>query len=157
MDQGNLIEKEMSINQLVLGSRETHTVLTASFLKTPKLRKWSMDQGNLMSEIARAHRLGLYLKSRDRCLSRNIAIKSVITNSKQLMQKKSTEFYEKIYGDKKWNFVKFIKKSYRDGGITKIPKFYLRYDRETKAYRGPEHYFGIIRQNTGTAKRSKFV
>ena len=29
----------MSINQLVLGSRETRTVLTASFLKTPKLRK----------------------------------------------------------------------------------------------------------------------
>ena len=43
-DQGNLWEKEMSINQLVLGSRETRTVLTASFLKPqaekpPKLRK----------------------------------------------------------------------------------------------------------------------
>ena len=30
------------------------------------VRKWSMDQGNLMSETARMHRLGLYLKSRDR-------------------------------------------------------------------------------------------
>ena len=59
MEQGNLMEKEMSISQLVLVSRETRTVLTASFLKTPKLRKWSMDQGNLMSDIARAHRLGL--------------------------------------------------------------------------------------------------
>ena len=39
IEQGNLREKEMSINQLVLGSRETRTVLTASFLKTPKLRK----------------------------------------------------------------------------------------------------------------------
>ena len=29
-----------------------------------------MDQGNLMSETARTHRLGLYLKSRDRQLSR---------------------------------------------------------------------------------------
>ena len=37
-----------------------------------------------MSETARTHRLGLYLKSRDRQLSRNIAKKSVITNSKQL-------------------------------------------------------------------------
>ena len=36
---GNLREKEMSISQLVLVSRETRTVLTASFLKTPKLRK----------------------------------------------------------------------------------------------------------------------
>ena len=36
-------------------------------------------------------------------------------------------------------------KSYRDGGITKIPKFYIRYARKTEAHRGPEHYFGIIR------------
>ena len=34
---GNLREKEMSINQLILVSQETRTVLTASFLKTPKL------------------------------------------------------------------------------------------------------------------------
>ena len=44
IEQGNLREKEMSINQLVLGSRETRTVLTASFLKTPKLKKWSIDR-----------------------------------------------------------------------------------------------------------------
>ena len=36
-------------------------------------------------------------------------------------------------------------KSYRDGGITKIPKFSIRYARKTEAHRGPEHYFGIIR------------
>ena len=66
MDQGNLMEREMSINQLILVSQETRTVLTASFLKTPELRKWSMDQGKLMSETARTHRLGLYLKIRDR-------------------------------------------------------------------------------------------
>ena len=34
--------------------------------KTPKLRKWSIDQGNLRNEIAQMHRLGLYLKNRDR-------------------------------------------------------------------------------------------
>ena len=66
MEQGNLREKEMSINQLVLVSQETRTVLTASFLKTPKMRKWSIDHGNLNSEIAQMHRLGLYLKNRDR-------------------------------------------------------------------------------------------
>ena len=48
----------MSISQLVV-SRETRTVLTASFLKTPKLRKWSIDRGNLRSEKALVHRLGL--------------------------------------------------------------------------------------------------
>ena len=56
----------MSISQLVLVSRETRTVLTASFLKTPKLRKWSIDQGNLRSETAQMHRLGPYLMNRDK-------------------------------------------------------------------------------------------
>ena len=110
MEEGNLREKEMSTNQLVLVSEETRTVLTASFLKTPKLRKWSIDQGNLRSEIAQMHRLGLYLKNRDRWFSKNIARKLVITNSKQLMQKKNAEFYEKNYGVSKRIFVKFINK-----------------------------------------------
>ena len=43
---GKLVgERNCRFSQLVLVSRETRTVLTASFLKTPKLRKWSMDQG----------------------------------------------------------------------------------------------------------------
>ena len=88
IEQGNLREKEMSINQLVLVSRETRTVLTASFLKTPKLSKWSLDWGNLRSEIVHMHKLGLYLKNRDNDSSQNIARKLVITNSEQLMQKK---------------------------------------------------------------------
>ena len=66
IEQGNLWEKEMLISQLVLVSRETRTVLTASFLKTPKLRKRSIDQGNLRSKIAQMHRLGPYLMNRDK-------------------------------------------------------------------------------------------
>ena len=58
----------MSISQLVLVSRKTRTVLTASFLKTPKLRKWSIDQGNLRSETAQMHRLGLYWMNRDKMI-----------------------------------------------------------------------------------------
>ena len=41
-------------------------------------------------------------------------------------------------------------KSYGDGGITKIPEFYLRYARE--AHRGPEHYYGIIWKITRIAE-----
>ena len=85
-------------------------VRTATFLKTSKLRKWSIDQGNLMSVTARKHRLGLYLKSKDRRLSRNIAKKSVITNSMQLTQKKSADSYKDNYGDRNWNFVKLVNK-----------------------------------------------
>ena len=80
------------------------------FLKTSKLRQWSMDQGNLMSETARTHRLGRYLKSRDRQLSRNISKKSVITNSMQVTQKKGADSYKDTYGDRNWNFVKLINK-----------------------------------------------
>ena len=58
----------MSISQLVLVSRETRTVLTASFLKTPKLRKWSIEQGNLWEKAAQMHSvekffLNKYLKN----------------------------------------------------------------------------------------------
>ena len=123
----------------------TFNVINAhnNFLKTSKLRKWSIDQGNLMSVVARTHRLGLYLKSKERRLSRYIAKKSVITNSMQLTQKKGAD--ADSYKDSST-------KSYRNGGITEIPEFYLRYDRETKTHRGSEHYFGIIRQSTGFAK-----
>ena len=80
------------------------------FLKTPELSTLTIDQGNLMSVTAREHRLGLYLKSKDRRLSRNIAKKSVITNSNQLTQKKSADSYKDSYDDRNWNFVKLVNK-----------------------------------------------
>ena len=46
-------------------------------------------------------------------------------------------------------------KSYWDGGITKIPEFHLRYAHQTEVHRGPEHYYGIIRESTRIAKWSK--
>ena len=101
MDQGNVMEREMSINQLILVSQETRIVFTATFLKTSKLREWSIDQGNLMGETAQTHSLGLHLKTKDRPLPRNNAEKSVITNSMHLTQKKSANFYEKNYDDRK--------------------------------------------------------
>ena len=102
-----------------------------------------------MSETARMHRLGLYLKSKDRQLSRNIAKKSVITNSKQLMRKKNAEFYEDNYGDRNLNFVKLINK------VLQKWKNYENFrvlDHETKTHRRSEHYLGIFWPNTGIAK-----
>ena len=63
-----------------------------------------------MSEIARTHRLGLYLKTETDDHRGISGKKSVITNSKQLTQKKSADSYKDNYGDKNWNFVKFINK-----------------------------------------------
>ena len=63
-----------------------------------------------MSETARTHRFGLYWRSRDRRLLRNIAKKSVITNPMQHTQKKSADSYKDNYDDRNWNFVKLINK-----------------------------------------------
>ena len=40
----------------------------------------------------------------------NIAKKSVVTNSKQLTQKKSVDSYKDNYGDRNWNFMKLVNK-----------------------------------------------
>ena len=72
------------------------------------MEKWSIDQGSLMSVTARTHKLGLYLRSKDRQLLLNLSKKSVITNSKQLKPKKSADSYKDNYGDRNWNFVKLI-------------------------------------------------
>ena len=142
-DRAGKPARERNVDQsLVFGV--TSTVLTASFLKTPKLRIWSMDQGNPMSEIARAHRVGLFLKNRDRQLSRIVAKKSDIKNSKQLTQKKSADCYKDKYGDRNWNFVKLINKVLqRWTKITKIPveslsrtrTLFLNYQAKYKNYK----------------------
>ena len=119
----------------------TRNVIEAhsNFLKTPELSTLTIDQGNLMSVAAREHRSGHHMRTKDRRLSRIIAKKSVITNSRQLMPKKSADFYEESYGDRNWNFVKLVNKVFRNGGITKNPEFYIRYDRETKIFREPQN------------------
>ena len=64
--------------------------------------------GNLMSVTARKHRLGLYLRSKDRQFLRNVTQESVITSSKQLKPKKSNDFFKDNCCSKIWNFVKLI-------------------------------------------------
>ena len=92
-------------------SQSVVVVLWGSIDQTNLMEKWSIDQGNLMSVTARKHRLGLYLKSKDKPFLRIVTQKSVITNSKQqLTQKKSVDFYKDSYGDRNWNFVKFVNK-----------------------------------------------
>ena len=153
MDQGNLMQTEWSITQEHLVLPETRTVLTACILKTSKLREWSINQGNLMSETAQTHRLGLYLKSKDRRLSRNISKKSVITKSMQLTQKKSAGSYKDNYVDRNWNFVKLINNVLQRWKNYENSKFLpsIR-SQDERAHRRPEHYYGIIRKITGTAK-----
>ena len=72
------------------------------------MEKWSKDQGNLMSVTARKHRLGLYLRSRDKQFFRTATQESVITNSKHLKPKKSADCFKDNCGNRNWNFVKLI-------------------------------------------------
>ena len=67
-----------------------------------------IDHGNLMSTKAQKHRLGLYLRSKDRQFLRNVTQESVTTNSKQLKPKKSADSFKDNYGNRNWNFVKLI-------------------------------------------------
>ena len=112
-----------------------------------------MDQGNLMSEIARAHRLGLYLKEQRQMIIAEYREKV----GHHELQAAHAEEERRLLREELWRqkleFCEAHQQSRTEnGGIAEIPKFYLRYDSETKAHRGSEHYFGIIRQSTGTAK-----
>ena len=149
-------EKEISISQLVLVSRETRTVLTASFLKTPKLRKCSIEQGNLMSEkVAQMHRLGPLLDEQRHMIIVEYCEKSlVITNSKQLDAEEERRTSTRTdFGVSKLDFREVHQQSLTEmEELRKFQKFYLRYARKTKAHRGSEHYYGIIRKSTRTTK-----
>ena len=117
------------------------------------MEKRSIDQDNLMSVTARKHRLGLYLKSKDKSFLRSVTRKSVITNSKQLTQKKSADFYKDNYGDRNWNFVKLINGSLTE--MEELRKFQSSaFDTiaRRKLIEDQNTILELIRQSTGTAK-----
>ena len=62
--RGNPWERATSIS-LVLVS-ETRTMLTISFLQSPKLRKWSTERGNPWERAVQMQRLGPCLMNRDK-------------------------------------------------------------------------------------------
>ena len=67
-----------------------------------------IDRGNPMSAKDQKHRLGLYMRSKDRQFLRNVTQESVITNSKQLKPKKSADSFKDNDGNRNWNFVQLI-------------------------------------------------
>ena len=82
----------------------------SKFSENTQAEKMVDRTGKPVGEAAQMHRLRPCLMNRDKELTRNIAKKSVITNSMQLEPKKSADFYKNNYGDRNWNFVKFINK-----------------------------------------------
>ena len=65
---------------------------------------------------------------------------------------KSADSYKDKCGDRNWNFVKLVNKvlqKWKNYGNSRVlPSIRSR----DETHRGSEHYFGIIRQSTGTAK-----
>ena len=96
-----------NIDHFSFGVRNTYSA-HSKFSENTQAEKVVDGRWNLMSEISRMHRLGLYLTNRVRWLSKSIARKWVVTKSKQLIQKKSADFYKKKYGVRNWNYVKHV-------------------------------------------------
>ena len=99
------------------------------FLKTPKLRKWSIDQGNLRSEIAQMHRLGLYLKNRDKMIIAEYCEKI----GHHELQAAHAEEERRILREELWR---------QQLEFREVHQQSLR----------SRHYFGIIRQSTRITK-----
>ena len=97
--------------------RKSITLYEKTCLSACRRRQCPIEQGNLleidrgspMSAKAQKHRLGLYLRSKDKQILRNVTQESVITNSKQLEPKKSNDSFKDNSCSKSWNFVKLIK------------------------------------------------
>ena len=100
----------MSTNQLVLVPQETRTVLTASFLKSPKLRKWSIEQGNLWETAAQNAQIRTLLDEQRQMIIAECCEKIGHHELQQLTQKKSADSFKDSYGNRNWNFVKLINK-----------------------------------------------
>ena len=113
-----------------------------------------IDRGNPMSTKAQKHSLGLYLMSKDSSCGMSRKSQSSRTPSSSSRRRAPTLSGTTMATEIGISWSSSTK-SYRNGTITAIPEFYVRYDRETKTHRGPEHYFGIDRQSTGIAKWSK--
>ena len=109
-EPGNLWEKEMSISQLVLVSRETSTVLTASFLKTPKLRKWSIEQGNLWEKSSNAQIRTLLDEERQMIIAEYFWKVSHHEFQAARAEEERRILQEELWRQQKRIFVKFINK-----------------------------------------------
>ena len=124
MDQGLLDGKRMVDQSVGFGvTRNTYSVHSkfSENTRTEKMFDGSGKPDERNSSNAQIRR------SKDRQVLRNIAKESVITNSKQLMHKKSVDSYKDNHVDRNWNFVKLINEVLQKWKkITEIPEFYFR-------------------------------
>ena len=112
-----------------------------------------MDQGNLMSEKARAHRLGSLLEEQRQMIIAEYCEKIGHHELRAAHAEEERRLLREELWRQKLEFLEVHQQSLKEmEELRRIPKFYLRYARKTKAHRGPEHYFGIIRKSTRITK-----
>ena len=124
---------------------ETCTVLKISFLKSLKLKEWSIERGNFWKKSLGIAEERESSSAQIRTLL-NEQRKTIIAEycekvSHHELQAAHAKEERRILQEELWRQQQDFRevhqqKSYWDGGITKIPEFYLRYDRETEAHRG---------------------
>ena len=155
LDQGNLMEREMSINQLVLVSQENMYSAHSKFsenTRTEKMVDWSWKPDERDSSNAQIRTL--LDEQRRMIIAEYRESQSSRTSSSSRRRRAPTPTRTTMATEIGISWSSSTK-SYRNEGITEIPEFYLRYDRETKTHRGSEHYYGIMRKITRTTKWSK--
>ena len=126
---------ERNVDQLekIGATRNTHSA-HSKFSENTQTEKMVDGSGKPDERNSSNAQIRTLLEEQRQTIIKEYREKSVITNSMQLTQKKSADSDKDNYGDRNWNSVKLINKFYRNGRITEIPEFYLRYDRETKTY-----------------------
>ena len=153
MEQGNQREKEMSINQLVLVSQETRTVLTSKFSENTQAEK-VVDRSGKHEERN----------------SSNAQIRTLLEEQRQMiiaeycekighheLQAAHAEEERRILREEFWRQHMDFREA-RQQSLTEMEEL-RKFQSSTfdtiarrKAHRGPEHYFGIIRQSTRITK-----
>ena len=103
-------EKGRSISCFLVVTRNTYSA-QSKFSENTQAEKVVDGSGKLDERNSSNAQIRTLLEETETDDYRGISRKkSVITNSMQLMQKKSVESYKDNYGAKNWNFVKFINK-----------------------------------------------
>ena len=132
-------------------TQETRTVLTASFLKTPKLRKWSIEQGNLWEKVAQMHRLGPCMMNRQMIIAEYCE-----KIGHHELQAARAEEERRILQEELWRQQLYFREVHQQS-LTEMEEL-RKFQSSTfdtiarRAHRGPEHFLGIIRKSTRTTK-----
>ena len=135
----------MSISQLVLVSRETHSA-HSKFSENTQAEKVVDRTGKPAGENSSNAQIRTSLDEQRQMIIAEYCDKI----GHHELQAAHADEERRILREELWRkqmeFREVHQQSLtRYGGITKIPKFYLRCARKTKAHRGPEHYCGTIR------------